>query len=583
VSATFDATTTAAYEAATTAQSRAEAIVASLTGTISVTVYNGSNAAMGTGTMAAPWASASAGVVTLGEVSSFTVGTTATPDANWYIRFENSDASRWVRGSFGLADSGQDYTWSLATWTATQTGTIGTATIIAAGNSAPVFTVAPTSASIASTGGTIQFAATDPEGGSVFYSLMTTRAGITINASTGLVTVTAAAAGTSGNIVVRASDGILFAEAASSVTVGAGSEVKFTPGHYMTVYDWTGGGDTQAGRFAMYDAIAGESCIKGVNLMLRWGWRLMEPSYGVYNLDWLQTELDYLHARGKKMLFWPFFGRWSTYSDAWRTTATPDYALNGTYGYGIASVNGGIGGVYREWEPIVRARLDALCIAIGQRFDSHPAFEGFRPFCESSFSVVGLPVGSHEPALRTAIANTLTTIKPYFPTTVCYGALSWLNNIGQLFPTLAALGCGAGGTDQYPWPDGYPGNPGAAQKTDSDDVYFGRGDDWGNQLGTSYLGVIPYWNDNQDPVYGSKEGYWIPAEIYVEGVKKRQTHMTWVRMYDPIANTSYGEAAFDRTDMTWTQYRAAVIWSSGILPFLRANPTTWATRPSSIG
>jgi hypothetical protein len=217
MSATFDATTTAAYEAATTAQSRAEAIVASLTGTITVTVYDGDDAAMGTGTMAAPWASASAGVVTLGEVSSFTVGTTATPDADWYIRFQNADVSRWARGSFGL--SGADYNWSLATWESGQTGTIGTATIVAAGNEAPVFTVAPTTASIASTGGTIQFTATDPEGGSIFYSLTTTRAGITINASTGLVTVTAAAAGTSGNIVVQASDGILTTTTTCAVTV----------------------------------------------------------------------------------------------------------------------------------------------------------------------------------------------------------------------------------------------------------------------------------------------------------------------------------------------------------------------------
>ena len=54
MSATFDATTKAAYDAATTAQSRAEAIVASLTGTISVKVFNGSNTEMGSGTMAAP-------------------------------------------------------------------------------------------------------------------------------------------------------------------------------------------------------------------------------------------------------------------------------------------------------------------------------------------------------------------------------------------------------------------------------------------------------------------------------------------------------------------------------------------------
>jgi hypothetical protein len=228
MSATFDATTKAAYDAATTAADRATAIVAALTGTITVAVYNGADAVMGTGTMAAPWATASGGSVLIGEVSSFTVGTTATPDANWYIRFENSDASRWARGSFGLSASSQDFTWSLASWEAAQTGTIGTATIVCTGNAAPAFTVAPTTASIAATGGTIQFTAVDPEGASVIYSLTTTRAGITINSTTGLVTVTAAAAGTSGNIVVQASDGILTASATCAVTVGSAVDATFT-------------------------------------------------------------------------------------------------------------------------------------------------------------------------------------------------------------------------------------------------------------------------------------------------------------------------------------------------------------------
>jgi hypothetical protein len=224
MSATFDATTTAEYAAASTAAARSALIVAALTGTISVKVFDGTNTEMGSGTMDTPWATASGGTVTVGEVTSFTVGTTATPDSNWYIRFQNAGATRWVRGSFGLSSSGQDFTWSLSTWTATHTGTIGTATIQTAGNSAPAFTVAPTSASIAATGGTIQFEAVDPDNDAVVYSLTTTRFGITINdATTGLVTVTSAAAATSGNIVVQASDGTLTASATCAVTVAAPS------------------------------------------------------------------------------------------------------------------------------------------------------------------------------------------------------------------------------------------------------------------------------------------------------------------------------------------------------------------------
>lgn len=232
MSVTFDTTTRAAYEAATTATAKAASVVSSLTGTISVKVYNASNTAVGDGTMASPWATSSFGTITLGEVTEFEVTTTGTPDAGWYIRFENSDASRWVRASFGLASSSQDFKWSLATWATGQTGTIGTATIICPGNSAPAFTVAPTSANIPSTGGTIQFTATDPDGGTVVYSLTTTRNGVTINASTGLVTVTAAAAGTSGNIVVQASDGILTTSATCAVNVAA------TTGALIAGDDW---------------------------------------------------------------------------------------------------------------------------------------------------------------------------------------------------------------------------------------------------------------------------------------------------------------------------------------------------------
>ncbi len=219
MSATFDATTTAEYAAASTAAARSALIVAALTGTISVKVFNALDVEMGSGTMDSPWATASGDTVTVGEVTSFTVGTTATPDADWYIRFQNADVSRWVRGSFGLSSSSQDFTWSLATWTATHTGTIGTATITTSGNTAPAFTVAPTAVSLSSAGGTIQFTASDADGDPLVYALTTTRYGITINSTTGLVTVTAVAAGTSGNIVVTASDGILSATATCAVTV----------------------------------------------------------------------------------------------------------------------------------------------------------------------------------------------------------------------------------------------------------------------------------------------------------------------------------------------------------------------------
>ena len=87
----------------------------------------------------------------------------------------------------------------------------------------PVFTVAPVVYVLGSSGGTIDFDATDVDGGLLTYSLaFSYRGDISINSSTGIVTVPSAAAGTNGNIIVRATDSIgLYSEASCAVTVQA--------------------------------------------------------------------------------------------------------------------------------------------------------------------------------------------------------------------------------------------------------------------------------------------------------------------------------------------------------------------------
>lgn len=340
MSATFDTTTKTAYDAATTAAARATAIVASLSsggspeGAVLVKVYNGASpdAEMGSGTMTAPWATASGGTVVIGEVSSFTVGTTGTPDANWYIKFRTLDGTRWVRASFGLVGSGQDFTWSLATFTAGQTGTIGTATIVCTGNAVPVFTVAPTTASIAATGGTIQFTATDPDGGTILYSLTTTRSGITINSTTGLVTVTAAAAGTSGNIVVQASDGILTAPATCAVTVATAQAVKWYPGHYGQA-----NAHITPPKYAQYvseiNEVANVPANRMVGFSLLGVWGQVESTKNVYNWTKIREYRDQVVAQGKRVYLDWMFGCYG-YGSTLNTTYFPQWAISeGLVGY----------------------------------------------------------------------------------------------------------------------------------------------------------------------------------------------------------------------------------------------------------
>lgn len=70
----------------------------------------------------------------------------------------------------------------------------------------PVFSVAPTSATIPSAGGSIQFTASDPDGGAVTYSLSARYSILITIDSSGLVSVPGSLQGTNGNITVVAMD-----------------------------------------------------------------------------------------------------------------------------------------------------------------------------------------------------------------------------------------------------------------------------------------------------------------------------------------------------------------------------------------
>ena len=169
----LDPTTRAEMDAASTTDAKAQAVLAALSGAVAVRVYNNGVLA-GSGTMAAPWATRAGNVLTIGEVASFTVTTGGNPDpATWYLRFESG--SRWLRGSFGL--SGADFTWSLPTWVAGQTGEIGTATVTSPGTTA----FADLSASWSITAATITFNWNFDQGAGEYYDLGVRARGETVS------------------------------------------------------------------------------------------------------------------------------------------------------------------------------------------------------------------------------------------------------------------------------------------------------------------------------------------------------------------------------------------------------------------
>jgi hypothetical protein len=211
---TLDNTTLGEYVAEDSSSDRIDAVIAALSGTVSVKVYDGSGVEKASGTMGSPWATNVSGQLVVGALSSFSVTGAGTPDAGWYLRFESG--ARWVRGSFGLKGSGQEFTWSQSTWAVGHTGRIGNVVMLAPTNAAPGWSGAPSTLSLYA-GQTYNFAqhASDPNSDPLTFTLAAGSGDQYELTTAGVLTI-----GTvSKSVTIRASDGVLTADHVCGVTV----------------------------------------------------------------------------------------------------------------------------------------------------------------------------------------------------------------------------------------------------------------------------------------------------------------------------------------------------------------------------
>jgi hypothetical protein len=213
---TLDNTTLGEYVAEDSSSDRIDAVIAALSGTVSVKVYDGSGVEKASGTLGSPWATNVSGQLVVGALSSFSVTGAGTPDAGWYLRFESG--ARWVRGSFGLKGSGQEFTWSQSTWAVGHTGRIGNVVMLAPTNAAPSWSGAPSTLSLYA-GQTYNFAqhASDPNSDPLTFTLAAGSGDGYSLTSAGVLTIGAV----SKSVTIRASDGVLTADHVCAVTVQA--------------------------------------------------------------------------------------------------------------------------------------------------------------------------------------------------------------------------------------------------------------------------------------------------------------------------------------------------------------------------
>ncbi|HET9910885.1 MAG TPA: hypothetical protein VFQ13_03290, partial [Anaerolineales bacterium] len=143
------------------------------------------------------------------------------------------------------------------------------------------------------------------------------------------------------------------------------NEIKFHPGHYVAVGPGTTAELTQI-------KYLDDPAVKGVNK--RYFWRTLEPEKGLYDFTLIENDLEYLEEHDKQLVVFLMDKSFSEKS------ALPKYLSE----YELYSDWGGYCPV--RWHPFFIERFVKLGKALGEKFDSHPNFEGIA-IQESSLAI----------------------------------------------------------------------------------------------------------------------------------------------------------------------------------------------------
>lgn len=222
----------------------------------------------------------------------------------------------------------------------------------------------------------------------------------------------------------------------SSCTLSVDESVtKFNPGHYVAV-----GRNTEMAEIRYLD----EPAVQGVNK--RYFWRFIEPEEGVYDFSEIEEDLDYLAGQDKQLIVFLMDKSFS----ATETSAMPDYLSE----YQFRSDKGRFRPI--RWHPVVVERFVALGKALGERFDSHPNFEGIA-IQESSLGIPeeGLRAFDYTPEkYRDALITILTGLQDALPNSHVFWYSNFLpENDGHLRQVADAIedsGVFMGGPDVLP-------------------------------------------------------------------------------------------------------------------------------------
>lgn len=195
-----------------------------------------------------------------------------------------------------------------------------------------------------------------------------------------------------------------------------------------------------------------DDCISGG--VMTTDWVSLEPTQGLFTLNWVGLQLDTALARGKQIIIRIFA---KTYSGPFAdvlgapplTSVLPaDIPLDCTT-YGGLPGRGGLytvymGGKAAGWgasfeNPNVRARFKALLLAIYNQFGSHPALKGIMApdeSCRSAWNGTGLPLGMSADTVAAANRDIYAYTAGLFGAARTYPVINSVDGFDPLFTTL---------------------------------------------------------------------------------------------------------------------------------------------------
>nr|WP_242447342.1 glycoside hydrolase [Nitrosomonas supralitoralis] len=239
--------------------------------------------------------------------------------------------------------------------------------------------------------------------------------------------------------------------------------IKWHPGHYYTIQNWAN--DDPIYMAKVYTELGATPALRGMQLRYLWGW--LEKSPGVYDFSSIDKHLAKLTAMNKRLVIQvqtkSFNANWKLIPDYLKA---PQYE-GGAFKYSdfgpIPSNDGSrYGHNIKLWNPNVRDRLIALFKALGERYNSHPNFEGIG-MIETAMGQAITPLTT--PQLDGWFNNLIIVqqnMRTFFPNTMTIQEINYpRNNLKQITSAMAEMGGALGCPDVYPDEPGlnFPGNP----------------------------------------------------------------------------------------------------------------------------